>query len=329
MASEVLIRDLQIQDKDREGIRKALLNAFTLTRYHASPEFARIGEYIARGADGLFENPERMESCMVAQVNSEVVGYEAIGKTEVLPGVNTVVYGGFAVQPQWQNKGIGKRLIQEATKRILKKGFVFGEVTTDACAWPAIRVYESVGLRITRQSLTYTVRSSQATLGDAKPLRRAEDDADAAAIQKIDEKSFAPCENYIHKEFPVADYNAHMMSKLSSENHLAGIKTRLAGYLLIEKDGETVGYLNTSSPDPMAEFFGTRLAKTSPGVPQGLSGKTLAAATRTLADEGAEVIDITVDYLENDKIRKAAAEVGFEFIYSAVDLTGKLCVNTA
>ena len=55
-----------------------------------------------------------------------------------------------------------------------------------------------------------------------------------------------------------------------------------------------------------------------------LSSGSLASAVRMLADEGADVVDITISYLENKQIRNAVARVGFEFVYSSVDLTGKL-----
>jgi len=326
----VLIRELRVQEKDRKGVWRALSTAFTLTRYHASPEFSRAGEFLAEGGRALFDTPEvelrrrKERTCLVAEVKGEVVGYEASSMREVMPGVSIAVYGGFAVVPEWQNKGIGKKLIQETTRQFLEKGLVFGEVSTDACAWPAIRTYESVGLRITGQQLTYTVHPSEAEPGKKQPIRRAEDDRDAVAIQRINRESFIPYKYYIHREFPVADYNAHTMNKLSSCNHLEEIKKRLGNYLLIEKDGETVGYLETSSSDRAAEFFGKRLTTISPKVPQGLGPETLASAVRVLADEGADVIDITVDYLENRKIRDAVSEVGFRFIYSMVDLTGRI-----
>ena len=222
---KILIRELQDQERDRKGVWKALSTAFTLTRHHASPEFRRAGEFLAEGGKALFDTPEvelrqrKERTCLVAEFEGEVIGYEASGMREMMPGVSIAIYGGFAVVPEWQNKGIGKKLIQETTRQFLEKGLVFGEVSTDACAWPAIRTYEGVGLRITGQQLTYTVHPSEAKLRKKQPLRRAEDDQDAVAIQRINRESFIPYKYYIHKEFPVSEYNAHTMNKLSSRNH--------------------------------------------------------------------------------------------------------------
>lgn len=105
-------------------------------------------------------NPER---CFIAEIDGKVVGYATYGFN--LNGVIGVV-GDNAVDPAWQGRGIGTRLIARVIEELEASGVGMLEVQTLEHDAPARKVYERLGFTEIARTVHYT-----------RPVMRGEDKA--------------------------------------------------------------------------------------------------------------------------------------------------------
>ncbi len=101
--------------------------------------------------DGFRRNHK---SFIVAELAGRVVGYASFS-CPTDSGIGVV--GNNAVDPDFQGRGIGTRLISRVVEILKDKGFTVLQVSTMLQDKPAQRVYEKIGFKEIGRSIHYTM----------------------------------------------------------------------------------------------------------------------------------------------------------------------------
>lgn len=97
---------------------------------------------------------------IVAELNGRVVGYASFG---YIADATVGVVGNNAVDPDFQGRGIGTRLISRVVEILKEKGATVLQVSTLLQDKPAQRVYEKVGFKELARSIHYTMSVKSTT----------------------------------------------------------------------------------------------------------------------------------------------------------------------
>lgn len=109
----------------------------------ADPSPSIVGDYLSRG------------QCFVAEIDNQIVGEYVLLPTKP----KTVELVNVAVSPNYQRKGIGKRLVQKAIKQAAQMGYQTIEVGTGNSSLDQLALYQKCGFRITGVDTDFFVRN--------------------------------------------------------------------------------------------------------------------------------------------------------------------------
>ena len=119
-----------------------------------------VREAYRREAEGYARrvlNGEKSLVILVAEEEGRVAGYVVLGVNSEwsdIFGFKWASIVSLAVDPDFWDKGIGSRLVDEALSLLKEKGVRHVEVFTDQNNMAAIRVYEKSGFRIVHSGMT-------------------------------------------------------------------------------------------------------------------------------------------------------------------------------
>lgn len=158
-----MVKIRKFKKEDTERLKKIAPDAFmvyarfgidkTLPRNKTRINYRKEVEgYIQR-----FLNKEKDFTILVAEKNKVVAGYIVLKINPRLTELYGFKWGtivSLAVDPPYQGKGIGPRLVSHAIKWMKKKGVKYAEVGTDQNNIAAIRTYEKNGFRVIYSGIT-------------------------------------------------------------------------------------------------------------------------------------------------------------------------------
>ncbi len=139
----------------------------------------------------------RLDRVVVAEEDGRVAGFA----TFALRGEEGEV-GNNAVDPAFQGRGIGTRLIHHVLRRMAAQGATRFKVTTMEHDRPARRVYEKMGFREVRRSVLLAKRAETGVESERV------DAADEAALARLKEAGFEELARSVHYEMTRPDFEA-------------------------------------------------------------------------------------------------------------------------
>ena len=127
--------------EDREGVAALARRAFVCSRFHRDPLVPkdRADEVKALWAANFFAG-QRGDGLMVAEADGQVAGFLLYLIRQGMMVIDLV-----AVDAPWRGMGLGTRLTAEAFAVSGQAGLAVG---TQAANLPALRLYQSLGLRL-------------------------------------------------------------------------------------------------------------------------------------------------------------------------------------
>ncbi len=151
----LLIRNFRIEDGDAVvAITKAAWGGVNLDELREK----KIGRIEGKSWQE-HKSSSVLEQCkthpdwaLIGTVDGEVVGYATMA---ISPGGEIGTVGNNAVDPRWQGRGIGTKLVAEVVLRLEDAGVRLLEVATQQSDLPAQRVYEKLGFEEFTRSIYY------------------------------------------------------------------------------------------------------------------------------------------------------------------------------
>ena len=136
--------------KDRHGVESVARNNFLYSRFHLDPLIpSRIANQIkAKWAINYF-NGNRGDNMVVALNKGEVVGFLQL----LYNGEEELVIDLISVDKRSQSKGVARNMIAFAESNL--KNFNRIRVGTQIANIPSMRLYESIGFRITTSNYVF------------------------------------------------------------------------------------------------------------------------------------------------------------------------------
>lgn len=325
MSARVIVREMRPGDNEEVG--RVAGAAFSVDRQHSDPMFRdRADEFRAWEMRTATSTADGCRGKLVAEIGGRIVGIESYDVIEILPGLKIGNIAFFAVAPQWQNLGIGRQLTAAVKRKLNEHGLLFGMVHTDASAFSAIKLYESMGLKIYELEMVCTHRCErQGNEGGAGALTIEKAGSNqTGVVQDIDVRCFRPHEFFIHREFPLHDYNRHLQTYVASRERLAEIEQDIGAFLLGRNGHETIGYCRVRPKTNFSEFFYKKIADLEiKAIRTGDVKRLLASAVRALGNAGIDIVDILIRYLDRP-LFDAVQDLGFRLVHCPVRLGGKL-----
>lgn len=324
LRSKVLIR--KMDTGDIEAVSHVASTSFlTGDRQHNDPMFREKGdEFRCWEMSKSLAKKKDLVGKLVADVNGSITGVVSYGVNEIMPGVKIGEIGYFAVSREYQGLGIGRKLITSVREKFLEQGLTFGRVHTDASSFMAIKVYESIGLKIYDLEMVYTISSTEYKLNGEKIVLKKAQPAQTNLIQKIDISSFEPYEFFIHKEFLLQEYNKYLKEKLVSKKRQTYLNKEIKTFLIGYKKNKPVGYCRIIPKREFSEFFKKEIV--------GLEIKVirvddirdfLAAAVQKLENKGIDIVDILIRFLDQPLL-DAIQDLGFRLVHCPIWMGGKI-----
>jgi ribosomal protein S18 acetylase RimI-like enzyme len=133
---------------DRKFVSDIAALAFRFSRFHLDPLFPNgVADAIKSSWAANYFEGKRGDGMVVAERDNHVIGFLQL----VWSNTDCLVIDLIGIAPAWQGQGIGRAMVQYAANYGTGSGRVPATMTvgTQAANTPSVRLYESLGFRLT------------------------------------------------------------------------------------------------------------------------------------------------------------------------------------